>query len=446
MIRPTVPHPAVSEPPAFAELVAGINLRRIWWLLAACLVLEVVVFAMQFKLTALQQPGLRTVLLADLISTIAVLALTSWIRRRPPALRIQQGFVIAVVCALLAIMDYYFFAMFRPSGATSLYVIGVMCAGMLFLLPPRIFCAILGTHHLVYGTLVLGSAAPPAQQVQALIEGTVGVVISILAAWLIYTARRSDFSHERTLAASNAALHERNTEMNDLMAIAAHDLRSPLQGVQHLVEIAAHNPSLAPAKRQLALDEVRRTCQNLITLVGRLLDAHRAETAPIGRCAVDADFMPVVVEAVRRAEPLAARRGVKCELHAPAAASAVAHHDAGALQQALDNLIANAVKFASNSGTIAIHVRALGDHWRIEVQDDGPGISAGDQRRLFQKFFRGSTPTTTAEPSSGLGLFIVRKEVEAMGGSVLYEPRQPQGSIFVITLKAAPRAGVAHTS
>jgi signal transduction histidine kinase len=339
-----------------------------------------------------------------------------------------------MLCTMLGVMDFYFFGLLTPLGITSLYVVGVMCAGMLFLLPPRLFAALLLGHHALFCALLLSSDLGGDGPVRALVEGTVGVAISLLAAWLIYTARRNDFRHERTLAASNAALHERNAELNDLMAIAAHDLRSPLQGVQHLVDLAAQNPAMPAEKRQRALDEVRRTCRNLLGLIGRLLDAHNAETAPAGHRAIDADFTPVVAEAVRRAQPLAAPRGVRCELRTPPWADAVAHHDASSLQQALDNLVANAVKFAPDNGTVAIDVRAAGDRWRIEVEDDGPGIPPDERARLFQKFFRGSARPSGSKPSSGLGLFIVRKEVEAMGGTVHHEPRSPHGSVFVITL------------
>lgn len=420
---------------AFAERVTTLNLRRLWWFLATCLALELIVCALRLALPELQHPALATLLAADVAATLASLVFTSWIRRRPPPLRWRQLFVGAMLCAMLGVMDYYFFGLLKPLGVTSLYVVGVMCAGVLFLIPPPIFTTILVGHHLIFSALLLRSDLGGMQRLLALVDGSVGVTISLLAAWLIYTARRRDFHHERTLAASNAALHERNAELNDLMAIAAHDLRSPLQGVQHLVDLAAQNPAMPPEHRQRALDEVRRTCRNLLRLIGRLLEAHNAELAPAGRRAIDADLMPVIAEAVRRAQPLAAPRGVRCELRSFSCATAVAHHDPSSLLQALDNLVGNAVKFAPENGTVTIDVRAAGDRWRIAVEDNGPGIPPDERARLFQKFFRGSVRASGGEPSSGLGLFIVRKEVEAMGGLVHYEPRAPHGSVFVITLR-----------
>src|SRR5207247_7892893 len=102
--------------------------------------------------------------------------------------------------------------------------------------------------------------------------------------------------------------------------------------------------------------------------------------------------------------------------------------------QVLENLVSNAIKYSPPGKNIFARLRAVEDAARCEVQDEGPGLSAEDQKKLFGKFARLSAKPTGGEPATGLGLSIVKKMVEAMNGRVWCESEPGRGATFVVVL------------
>jgi signal transduction histidine kinase len=107
-----------------------------------------------------------------------------------------------------------------------------------------------------------------------------------------------------------------------------------------------------------------------------------------------------------------------------------------ALDQITENLLSNAIKFTPIGGKVEVAVRRKDDGAEISVADTGPGVSDAEQPLLFKKFSRLSPRPTGGESSHGLGLMLVHRLVVAMGGSVLYERRQPAGSAFIVRLRS----------
>jgi signal transduction histidine kinase len=110
----------------------------------------------------------------------------------------------------------------------------------------------------------------------------------------------------------------------------------------------------------------------------------------------------------------------------------VAAGDSSEIRRAVMNLIANAVSWTPEGGTIAVSVRNNGDTVSLSVEDDGYGVPPAERDALFQRL--PSRPATRAGSGSGLGLYIVRRIAENHGGSVTYQPREPHGSEFALTL------------
>ena len=104
--------------------------------------------------------------------------------------------------------------------------------------------------------------------------------------------------------------------------------------------------------------------------------------------------------------------------------------------QVLENLLSNAIKYSPPSKNISARLRLVDGAARCEVQDEGPGLSAADQQRLFGKFARLSAKPTGGEHATGLGLSIVKKMVEAMNGRVWCESEPGQGATFVVQFPA----------
>ena len=109
--------------------------------------------------------------------------------------------------------------------------------------------------------------------------------------------------------------------------------------------------------------------------------------------------------------------------------------DRSRIQQALANVIVNAIRYAPMGTPILVAAHRSGDAMRIEVRDHGPGIPAQDRQRIFDKFFRGQTADGT--PGSGLGLAIAKSLVTLHGGTLVYEENPGGGAAFVTSLPLA---------
>ena len=115
--------------------------------------------------------------------------------------------------------------------------------------------------------------------------------------------------------------------------------------------------------------------------------------------------------------------------------------DRDRLGQVIDNLISNAVKFSDQGSTVRVGLKAEDSAVRIRVQDQGPGIPPEDQDQLFRMYCTASTEPTAGESSTGLGLAIAKKVVDAHGGQIALESTVGSGSIFTVSLPLHPTVG-----
>ena len=135
---------------------------------------------------------------------------------------------------------------------------------------------------------------------------------------------------------------------------------------------------------------------------------------------------------MRRHNKLAEVKGSHVVLEGEPAGSLMV--DRGRLRQVIDNLISNAVKYSPPGSTVRVRGFHQDDGWRIEVQDEGPGIAEKDRNRLFMDFSRLSARPTGGEKSIGLGLAISRRLVEAHGGQIGVDSVPGHGATFWFTI------------
>lgn len=421
----------------FRREVVAVNLRRIPWLLVASMLLALWPVAMLWHDASVG--WLRWALMVDMASAALFLGLNFRMRRLAPGSFWPSLYVWAAAFLALAFMDGYYFLVGQSFGANPIYILGVVTAATMFLLPPQRFLPLLFVNHLIYCALLKTQAGPDADLLVVFIQNTTGATVAGLASILLYRAHRDEFFQRRALALANRALARRNGELNDLMAITAHDLRSPLLGMRDLLALADRSPP--PGRLSEILGHVGRTCAELIALVDRLLDAHAAEeqaekSLPLVPC----DVRRVVTTAIERARGRAEGRDIAVNLQLPDGPVELAVN-APALGQVLDNLLSNAIKFSPPGGSVLVRLVRADRGWQCDVVDGGPGIPAEERPTLFQKFHRGANPPPMGEASSGLGLFIVATLMQAMGGRVDYLPVEPRGSLFRVVLGPSPELG-----
>jgi len=218
--------------------------------------------------------------------------------------------------------------------------------------------------------------------------------------------------------------------MNDIMALAAHDLRSPLHTMKGLFEVLEVKNEWKESPYTEVVQLLQDNCSRQLTLLNNLLDSYRAEHEESDQRCERIDLIEIITEAQTKFS----YQGASIELQTvEKKASAVS--DPVALRQILGNLLSNATKFSPPDAVIRITLSRLKDTWMIGVADEGPGIPENERARLFRKFFRTSAVKSTQQ-GAGLGLFIVSQLTQNLGGDISYEESKPCGSIFTLRLPA----------
>lgn len=262
-------------------------------------------------------------------------------------------------------------------------------------------------------------------------------VLAVVLGWYREAGERRMFGQREQVRELNAELARLNTEKNEFMAIASHDLRAPLASVRGLAEMLRSGDIAGPAKQAEAHAAIHDAAGRMLGLVNDYLGAHAAESGMLPVALMRLDLQAVATEAAARHAPIATGKRQRIEVVAGPAAGVRA--DAALLAQVTDNFVTNALKFSPAGATVKLGIAVAedGSVARFEVTDQGPGISPAEQANLFQKFSRTSAQPTGGETSHGLGLAVAKRLAETMGGKVGCDSEPGAGATFWIQLPVA---------
>ena len=179
----------------------------------------------------------------------------------------------------------------------------------------------------------------------------------------------------------------------------------------------------------------------MLNLINDLLDVTRIESGNLDLRPEAGDFLEFARRVAGLQAVLAQRRGIEVVVEA-ADAPCVAFFDPARMEQVLNNLVGNAVKFSAGGTRIVARVECAAACVRASIIDQGPGIPVEELGTIFKEFHRGTVRPSPGERSTGLGLAIARRIVEAHGGTIGVESEVGRGSTFFFTLPAAPGAGL----
>jgi signal transduction histidine kinase len=253
-----------------------------------------------------------------------------------------------------------------------------------------------------------------------------------------YSRRVTATSHDevgelaRSFNAMAAELEGLDRLRRDLVANVSHELRTPLTALRAVLENLVDG--VVPADPETLRTMLAQT-ERLTRLVDQLLDLSRLESGAELLERRRFDLGQVVRAAVD-----------EVALHAPPVAIEVTNGDGGLaadgdperVHQVVRNLLENALRFSPDGGTIAVSTRrAPAKSIRLEVADEGPGISADQVNRVFERFYRADEARSSASGGAGLGLAIARWIVDLHGGRIWVEAAEPQGCRMVVELPAA---------
>lgn len=219
------------------------------------------------------------------------------------------------------------------------------------------------------------------------------------------------------IEAKNVELQRLDELKNRFMGIAAHDLRSPLATIQMVSAMLMGDPaSFKTEEMVLFLGDIHSQSQHMLALLNDLLDMTRIQAGKLNLEPIWFDLRLFMEDTVERHARLASTKQTKVVLISVVDGKIYA--DPLRMRQVLDNLISNAVKYSPRGSVVKIDVERDEPGWRLMVHDEGPGINAEEGGRLFQEFSRLSARPTGGESSTGLGLAITRRVVEAHGGKI----------------------------
>ena len=239
------------------------------------------------------------------------------------------------------------------------------------------------------------------------------------------------------LTEANSTLNSLNQEKNEFMGIAAHDLKNPLGAIRGYAEMLEEDAEEV-SKEEVAdmAARIKKSANLMFALVSNLLDVNRIEEGKMDLDLGPCDLWDTVRQAVEGYRQRARTKEIQLVFDDTRRAPLVIA-DAAQLAQIVDNLVSNAVKYSPPGKNIYVQVRQMNGCVRAEVRDEGPGISAEDQKRLFGKFARLTARPTAGEHSTGLGLAIVKRLVESMKGKVWCESELGKGATFIVEFSLA---------
>lgn len=222
----------------------------------------------------------------------------------------------------------------------------------------------------------------------------------------------------------------------DFVANVSHELKTPLTVIRGIVETMADDPEMPADTRGRFLGKMRGQAEYLSAQVSDLLALSRLESGDKAGRWEKVGLGRVVREVVSLHGPAAEAKSLTLELEPPAGALTV-RGDRHGLEQAVSNLLDNAIHYTPTGGRVTVRLAALGEEARCSVSDSGLGIEPEHQERIFERFYRVDRARSREVGGTGLGLAIVKHVALSHGGSVSVESRPGQGSTFTITLPLA---------
>jgi signal transduction histidine kinase len=241
---------------------------------------------------------------------------------------------------------------------------------------------------------------------------------------------------QEQLAAKNEELLRLNQEKNRFLGMAAHDLRSPLGVILGYSDflLAVRGPFMQRSDLDI-IEKIRASSHFMMQLLNELLDISTIESGQLHLSLQSTDVIEMVEANADLNRVLASRKGMRIEVIAGAAVPR-ASVDGRKVEQVLNNLISNAIHYAQPDTRIEVSVQAREGEVVIAVKDEGPGIAPEDIGKLWKPFGRTKNVSTGGEKSTGLGLAIARRIVDAHGGRIWVESELGRGSTFFVAFRA----------
>lgn len=242
-----------------------------------------------------------------------------------------------------------------------------------------------------------------------------------------------------TLTERNDELQQLNMEKNEFLGIVAHDLKSPLSGIKGLSELLTTPQEMDTETISTMASTIYTTSDRMFSIITNLLDINAIETGAIRFEKKWMNPMECIERVCAEQEAYATSKSMKLTVTSDGNTKQI-YSDLNALNEIIDNLVSNAVKYSYPNSEITIALSCSNSLCSIAVTDQGQGISEEDQKQLYKKFAKLTARPTGSEHSTGLGLSIVKKMIELLGGSISCTSTVGVGSTFTVSLPVTTTA------
>ena len=268
----------------------------------------------------------------------------------------------------------------------------------------------------------------------------IGIVLVLIALFALYRLVRLKIKTNKSLSEKNKQIKTQNLELNslnieksELIGIVAHDLKNPLTSALSVAELFSSEKITEDQNEYLGviLRSLNRM-NRMNSLVTKILEIKVLESSSLRINNADVDLKQIAEQVISDLKIQSDNKNISIEADLDVSTTSI---DKSLLVQILDNLLSNAIKFSKQNSRVSVTLKDENQKIRFEIEDDGPGILAEDKPQLFQKFQKLRARPTGGESSTGLGLSIVKKYVEAMKGKVWCESEFGHGAKFIVEFK-----------
>jgi PAS domain S-box-containing protein len=224
---------------------------------------------------------------------------------------------------------------------------------------------------------------------------------------------------------------------SDFVAAVSHELRTPLTSIYGFAEtLLRQDIPFGEEERRTFLGYIASESERLTEIVDQLLNVARLDAGDLQVELGRIDVGSVVSEVVETAEESGVMNGHRFEVDLPPEPLA-AEADPDKVRQVFNILVENALRYSPAGGTVTVGARRNADRVEVRVADEGMGIPASEQERIFRKFYRAESAARDGAAGTGLGLFIAKELVTAMGGRIWVDSTEGEGSSFSFELPIA---------
>ena len=222
---------------------------------------------------------------------------------------------------------------------------------------------------------------------------------------------------------------------SELVAIASHEIRSPLTGISWLTENLIKSSDNLPQKQKDDLNTIRHKCHELIATINDLLSVNVLEKLDKRKLAKTSIGAKAMFEEIKANAALnLAEKKIELVIDEAITPETNILGDKEQIDRLFDNLISNAIKYSKDGGKVSINFEALPRSQIFSVKDTGIGISKDDAYKVFKEFFRSKAARLATKEGTGLGLRYVKQVAELHSGKVWFESEEGKGSTFYVEL------------